>query len=186
MALAICPTLVAIWQFRSILWNNNFHVVRQGEVYRSAQPTGRQFDTLANRLGLHSVVSLYSGKYMAEEKQVAQRHGICLYSLNFALEGLPQPGELQELVRILDTCPSPVLLHGRWGIGPTALAAAVADLLHGEGPDRALREFGVKYGIIGKASQAELIRQYTRWLTSHGESHSAEQFRCWATTEYKG
>jgi hypothetical protein len=97
--------------------------------------------------------------------------------------------QLRALIRQLDGCSYPILMHCAWGSERTGLTAAVAELLRPgstlEGARGALtlRHLYVRLGD-GRI-MAEFLDQYEAWLKSGGIGHSPEAFRRWAAEGYR-
>ena len=76
--------------------------------------------------------------------------------------------QFRTLVRVLDTCEYPVLLHCAWGSERTGLASAVATLLSpGSTLADARRQLALRYLYVSLGDgriMAELIDQYENWL----------------------
>jgi hypothetical protein len=97
--------------------------------------------------------------------------------------------QLSTLIRELDTCRYPMLLHCAWGSERTGLASAVAELLRPGGTleearaQLTLRHLYVRLGD-GRI-MAEFLDQYESWLGSSGKDHTPEAFRRWAAEGYR-
>ena len=178
------------WHVRSLLLDGNLHVVVAGQVYRSAQPSTERFQQLIERLQLRSVVNLQGGDpqvpLFAYQRNICRKRGLTFFAVDLPEDGLPEHGELIDLVEAIDAAPRPVLLHGRHGIARSGLAAAVVELLDGRAPERALEQFGSQYFGFDRTvhSSARVIRAYERWLVGNQFQHSGESFRYWARNHY--
>jgi hypothetical protein len=97
--------------------------------------------------------------------------------------------QLRALVRQLDDCTYPVLMHCAWGSERTGLASAVAELIRPGGTletargELTLRHLYVRLGD-GKI-MAEFLDHYEAWLSTAGLAHSPEAFRRWAADGYR-
>ncbi|MGO9596983.1 MAG: tyrosine-protein phosphatase [Isosphaeraceae bacterium] len=96
--------------------------------------------------------------------------------------------QLRALVRILDHCDYPVLLHCAWGSERTGLTAAISQLLRpGSSLEDARSQLGLRYLYVrigdGKI-MAEFLDQYERWLVHEGLTHEPEVFRRWVEGGY--
>jgi hypothetical protein len=96
--------------------------------------------------------------------------------------------QLRALVRILDHCEYPILLHCSWGSERTGLTAAISQLLRpGSSLASARSQLGLRYLYVrlgdGKI-MAEFLDQYEQWLVHEGLSHEPEVFRRWIEDGY--
>jgi hypothetical protein len=100
------------------------------------------------------------------------------------------PGELRELLDVLDHAEYPLLLHCRHGSDRTGLAAAVVLLLQDGVPyARARRELGLYYGHLSFGRTGLLdsfFEMYEEWLRATGKDHTPAVFRHWVLDEYRG
>jgi protein tyrosine phosphatase (PTP) superfamily phosphohydrolase (DUF442 family) len=96
--------------------------------------------------------------------------------------------QLRALVRILDQCEYPVLLHCAWGSERTGLTAAISQLLRpGSNLEDARSQLGLRYLYVRMGDgniMAEFLDQYERWLSHEGLSHQPEVFRRWVEGSY--
>jgi hypothetical protein len=96
--------------------------------------------------------------------------------------------QFRTLVRVLDTCEYPVLLHCAWGSERTGITAAVTKLLSpGCTLEDARRQLALRYLYVrlgGGRIMAELLDQYENWLRSNQLEHRPEIFRKWVEAGY--
>jgi protein tyrosine/serine phosphatase len=182
------------WWLGNILVGSNLHTVIPGRVYRSAQPTEASLERCVRNYGIRTVVNLRGcGNplpwYLAEGR-TAQRLGLGLEDVSFSAIHLPAPGELRELLDVLDHAEYPLLLHCRHGSDRTGLAAAVVLLLQDGVPyARARRELGLYYGHLSFGRTGLLdsfFEMYEEWLRATGKDHTPAVFRHWVLDEYRG
>lgn len=97
--------------------------------------------------------------------------------------------QLHTLIRQLDTCDYPVLIHCAWGSERTGLVSAIAVLLRSDGSlDEARSQLTLRhlYVRLGDGRiMAEFLDQYEAWLKATGLAHRPEVFRRWASDEYR-
>jgi protein tyrosine/serine phosphatase len=189
-AFAVGLGLAVAGPMRSFVFESNLHPVVQGKIYRSAQPSGAEIDGWVRELGLRSVVNLRGAKgkddrhWLAEERAAAERNGIEHRSLRMSADDMPPAQTLQELVRILDTAPRPLLLHCRAGAERSGLASATAVLLEGADLAAARAEFALDKGFVYVINPRlpRVLDDYEEWLA--GQPTTPERFRTWVATEY--
>jgi glucan biosynthesis protein C len=187
---ALAGSLLAVllggaWLLSGIWWADNLHAVIAGRLYRSAPLAPAHARKVLRRLDVHSVVSVSGGKRAAAERRLCLSLGIPYSCLELDPDRLPTRGELGLLVHLIDASPAPLLIQGRWGLGATALAAAVAELLAGAEPRQALYQFGLRYGHLGVERHAEVLRAYRSWLAARRRLHSPDIFRGWVRGDYE-
>jgi hypothetical protein len=96
--------------------------------------------------------------------------------------------QLRTLVRIVDTCEYPLIIHCAWGSERTGLASAIVKLLEpGSSLEEARGQLGLRYLYLRMGDgriMAEFLDQYEAWLTGNRLEHSPEVFRRWAADGY--
>jgi protein tyrosine phosphatase (PTP) superfamily phosphohydrolase (DUF442 family) len=166
----------------------NFHPVIPGQVYRSGQMTAESLRSHAGRYGIRSVINLRGPNpgddWYDQECAVARRHDLHFYDLPVDSQ-CPTPAELGQLLRVLDACPKPVLIHCQSGIDRSGLVAAICVLLldeHGS-IDLAHAHLGWRYGHMpwseNLSIQERFLQNYQHWLAQNGLSHDRRRFRDW-------
>lgn len=131
---------------------DNFHVVEDGKIYRSAQPDAAGYDRI-KAAGIRTVIKLNT-ENAKEERSLANSMGISLYEM--PLSGLFAPdstaeSQVQELLTRQDLYP--ILIHCEHGSDRTGLAVALYRVYRdGWSPGDAHREwmqFGHSSLLIG-------------------------------------
>jgi protein tyrosine phosphatase (PTP) superfamily phosphohydrolase (DUF442 family) len=177
---------------RSYVFSSNLHPVIEGEVYRSAQPSGEQLSEWIEELSLASVLNLRGRKseddrrWLLEEIETAERAGIEHVSIRMSAGDVPPAPTLRKLVETLDTAPRPLLLHCKAGAERSGLAAAVAVLLESGDLDAARAEFALDKGFVYWVNPRlpRVLDAYATWLAERGEESTPDRFRAWVETEY--
>jgi protein tyrosine phosphatase (PTP) superfamily phosphohydrolase (DUF442 family) len=172
----------------------NFHQLVRGRAYRCGQLSP---SALRSRLAIHrirSIVNLRGANpqepWYQEEQAVADELGVLTYDVALCSESAPTSGELRELVRVLATCPRPLLIHCESGLDRTSIAAAIY-LLAEENctVDRAEQQMGIRYGIPPGRGRTQkhraFVEAYRSWLAEQGRSHTNDHFLYWATHGYR-
>jgi peptidoglycan/LPS O-acetylase OafA/YrhL len=176
----------AVWLGRPVLWENNFHTVIAGEVYRSARLGPEGLEAAIARHGLRAVLCLSGDKpqEVAAARAVCEGRGVAFFLVHQEVGRIPTVPELRRLTEVLRTAPRPLLITGRWGLGPTGLASAAAVLLAGEDLEAALGQFGACYGQLDRPCQEEVLGSYRAWLTARGAVHEPSRFAGWVEDLY--
>jgi surface polysaccharide O-acyltransferase-like enzyme len=179
----------AIWTFRGFLFENNYHAVIPGRLYRSALLKPEALDDMIKRLDLRSIVTFngsHERAWFTAQRLVSQSRGVQLHTIALRTGPSPRREALIQLIDILRSCPRPVLVQANHGIDQVGFAAAVDLLLGGSSPAVALGQFDLKYGQVGgpkRSSLAAILLRYQDWLAAHDQSHTPQSFQAWARDE---
>jgi protein tyrosine/serine phosphatase len=111
-----------------IVATNNFHTVIDGELYRSARPSGVQIAKWHERYGIKTIINLMgthpkSGWYQ-EEKAAAEANGIELIDYQMSAQRDVSASELEELLDLMSKAERPILVHCRSGADRTGIVSA--------------------------------------------------------------
>jgi protein tyrosine phosphatase (PTP) superfamily phosphohydrolase (DUF442 family) len=143
--------------------------------------------------GIRSVINLRGccedADWYSEEVRILETLGVKLHDITLSSYSLPHVTELKKLVRTLDECDYPILLHCRRGADRTGLAAAMALLLRSDADlPVARRQLSWRYGHFSLVQVAELravFDMYETWLIERRAAHRPELLRLWATELYR-
>ena len=131
----------------------NLAEVVPGAVYRSNQPDAEELSDYVRRLGIRTVVNLRGAapgeSWYEIEKATARDLGITL--IDFPLSSARDLTETQmdDLVALLKTTKTPVLIHCRSGSNRTGLAAAAyLAFVAGADPGVAERQISLRFGHV--------------------------------------
>jgi len=106
----------------------NFHVVEEGKVYRSAQPTANDLQNIMEKYHIKTILNLRGGSasdWYKEEKEFAEKNGIDLITIGMSAMRLPHR---KDLIKVLDTFKNaryPILIHCKAGADRTGEASAM-------------------------------------------------------------
>jgi hypothetical protein len=188
LALVLAGALIV---FRERLFGRNLHEVIPGGVYRSAQLTAPQLETLIDELSLRSVVNLRGldreESWYGEQERVVAARGVAHQGVRLSATRLPSPQKLEQLAKILETAERPLLLHCGAGSDRSGLGASLVLLLAGESVERARAEFALRYGFVGFLSGSDLphwLDLYAAWLAARGEASSPPAVHRFLTEGY--
>lgn len=174
-------------------WVDNFGAPEPGRVYRSGQMSAgtlaatvraRQVRTVLNLRGPNPAQAWYR-----DERAAATGAGATQIDISMSSCEWMSRVQLRALVRVLDGCEYPLLVHCQWGSERTGWASAVATLLRpGATLDDARRQFSLGYLFVragnGKV-MAEHLDQYEGWLKGRGWAHTPGRFRLWVAEGYR-
>jgi protein tyrosine phosphatase (PTP) superfamily phosphohydrolase (DUF442 family) len=171
---------------------HNLGAVETGRVYRSAQMTAPALGRTVRELGVKTVLNLRGGsarsKWYPAERAATTAAGATQVDVAMSSCEWMSRAQMRAVVRVLETCRRPLLIHCQWGSERTGLVSALATLLRpGSTLDDARRQFSVRYLYLpvgdGRVMR-EHLSQYERWLAARGFAHSPERFREWAAKGY--
>lgn len=107
----------------------NFHSVKDGVMYRSAQPTGRDLRMIAEEYGIKSIINLRGAQpgddWYDEELSVSRELGIELFDVRMSAARLPHREDLIRLLDAYNDLPQPILVHCKGGADRTGEAVAI-------------------------------------------------------------
>lgn len=191
LAVVSLAAVAAIGPLRPLLFENNFHTVIAGQVYRSAQPSA---DFLRQRVAterIRSVINLRGewekDSWYQQERAATTELGLAQYDVFLFTHRQAPLAEVRKLLEAFDQCPKPVLLHCRRGADRTGLAAALYMVLfENQTPEEAMSQYSVRCGHLPCARGSRLPHLfdcYRDWLAQQGRTHSPAELRRWIQTE---
>jgi protein tyrosine phosphatase (PTP) superfamily phosphohydrolase (DUF442 family) len=158
-------------------------------LYRSAQLSAGRLERCVRAHGIRSVVNLRGANPQAtwyqEEQEAALRLGVDYHDFSLTSRICPPSQEMVELIRLLDHCQTPVLLHCEAGTDRTGLGVAIWLLLEADTSlEDAERQLSLSYGCFPGRERTrwihEFLHTYQEWLTKAGYAHTPQHFRQWA------
>ncbi len=170
----------------------HFHVVLDGEVYRSAQPTPAMLDAWVPAHDLRTVINLRgksSGAFYHEERASAERLGIAMHDVKWsAVREPPQPA-LHRLIELLETAPRPLLIHCKRGVDRTGVASVMAQMaIGGRTYEEARPQLSLRYWRFPDRDDdiAGVLYEYEKQRRASGlELGGWPEFRRWALEDYR-
>jgi protein tyrosine phosphatase (PTP) superfamily phosphohydrolase (DUF442 family) len=128
--LIICATGYCYYIF---IANANFKKVIPGKVYRSSQPSDAQLRKFIKEYEIKTVINLRAKKIkdFEKEKITTEQYGAQFIGLNLSGNRIISPSELLELVEVMETSQTPVLIHCKSGVDRGGFASAVAAMVIG-------------------------------------------------------
>jgi protein tyrosine phosphatase (PTP) superfamily phosphohydrolase (DUF442 family) len=171
---------------------HNLHAVIPGKVYRSAQLSPANLESVVRRYGIRTVVNLRGcsdpNPWYVDECRATHEMGIQQADICFSAGRLPSDVELRRFVRTLDKTEYPILLHCFRGADRTGMASALVLLLQGGTTfEEARQQLGPRYGHAALGRPAHLddfLDSYGQWLVSERRVHSAATVREWLDHGY--
>jgi len=131
----------------------NFHPITPGEAYRSAQLDQDELEYYIRKFEIRSIINL-GGKdddkpLYREEIATCRKLGVRHYDLGLSADKAPSSRQIQELLRLFDIGPRPVLIHCLGGADRSGLAAALWKVVIDGAPKAVAREhLSIRYGHL--------------------------------------
>jgi protein tyrosine phosphatase (PTP) superfamily phosphohydrolase (DUF442 family) len=177
-------------------WNlatGNFATVQAGRVYRSGQLRAADLGgkvrshgikTVLNLRGAHPEKAWYRAERSATLAAGATQIDVALSSCEWMSRD-----QARMLVKVLDTCEYPILIHCWRGAERTGLVSAMSELLRpGATLDDARAQFSLRYLFVRAGDGAVMLdhfERYEQWLREQRLEHSPERFHQWVAGGYR-
>lgn len=121
--LLLC-TAFGLANSRMYLFYSNFHTVVENQVYRSARPNPDRIQHWFDQYRIRTVIDMECGDQRDEPKMKSL--GIVEQDIKWPSSRLPSTDRLRGLIRAIETCPRPLLIHCRAGAERTGVASVIA------------------------------------------------------------
>ena len=134
-----------------LLATGNVHTVVDGVLYRSAQLSKSQFETVIRQHGIKSILNLRGGHlsdaWYADEIAVSKELGVTHFDYPISARRRVTPTQIADILSIVRSAPKPLLVHCRSGADRSGLVAALF-LLDAEhaAPAEADQQLSLLYG----------------------------------------
>lgn len=151
-AIAVTLSVASVGLYWGVIQSQgNFHAVKEGSVYRSAQLTEDELSTVARDHRIRSILNLrgaHPGQpWYDDEVTVSHKFGIAHYDYVLSARRLVTGARIIELLEIIRDAPKPLLIHCKAGADRTGLVSALY-LFADErvSADQADRQLSMVYG----------------------------------------
>jgi undecaprenyl-diphosphatase len=146
----------------------NFHVITQGEAYRSAQLDKNQFKHYIKQYSIKSVLNLRGEnadeQWYGDEVNICSSLGIAHYDVKLSAISEPEESDALEVVKIFKSAPRPILIHCQAGADRSGLVAAMWKVVvDGETKADAKKQMSILYGHLPFGRTQAMDRFYKRW-----------------------
>ena len=156
----------------------NVHTVVNGVLYRSAQLTRAQCETIIRQDGIKSILNLRGGAptdpwYIAEVS-VSNDRAIAHFDYTISAHRRVTPEQIADLLSILRRAPTPLLIHCRSGADRSGLLAALFLLgIQHDDPTDADRQLSLAYGHFPYFLNKTVAMDESFWAHASATSPSA-------------
>jgi protein tyrosine phosphatase (PTP) superfamily phosphohydrolase (DUF442 family) len=155
-------------------WHGNYHMVRQGELYRSGQLSTQQLAQHIESDGIRSIINLRGpaagDDWYDEEVSLAQSRGVNHVDFDLSSSRPLDQQQMDSLVSLLKQQPKPLLIHCLGGADRTGLASALyLYAVKGEAAAQATKQLSVRYGhfpYLFRSQVAAMDDSFTRYVTA--------------------
>jgi protein tyrosine/serine phosphatase len=161
----------------AIQYQGNFHAVKEGAFYRSAQLNKNELQSAIRDHNIRSVLNLrgaHPGQtWYDEELAVSQALGVAHYDYSLSSHRFVTRQQIGEVLGIVRDAPKPLLVHCKAGADRTGLISALYRFAgEGENADQADRELSLVYGHFPYLTSRSKAMDDSFWAfvsPAHGE-----------------
>lgn len=148
-AFALTATIIAA-AYMMIQYDGNFHVVDDGQVYRSAQLGREQLKQLIVGHKIAAIINLRgenSGKdWYDDEVQVAEQLAVLHIDYRLSANKKVALSQMQEILKTIANTPKPILVHCSGGADRTGLVSALYLAQKTGNSNKAKEQLSLRFG----------------------------------------
>lgn len=167
ITIMVMPLLVASTYAFYMAGKDNFHIVTNGEAYRSAQMNGDELRRAIDSYRIKSIINLRGkeeGKWYTEETKVSAENHVKHYDLALSADREPTREEMRSLMEIFRSAPRPVLIHCQAGADRSGLVAALWKVIvNKESKGEAGKQLSIMFGHLPVGPAAAMDRFFEGW-----------------------
>jgi protein tyrosine/serine phosphatase len=112
-----------------IQYQGNFHMVRAGEFYRSAQLAKDELQEVVRDHGIRSILNLRGAhpgqSWYDDEIAVSEERGVAHYDYGLSAHRIVSGKQITDLLEIIRHAPKPLLVHCKSGADRAGLVSAL-------------------------------------------------------------
>lgn len=132
--------------------DGNFHAVESGQVYRSAQLDGEDLTRRIQENGIKSVLNLRGespgSDWYDQELAASRSQGVTHLDYRMSAGKPLSLEQMQEVLRMIEQAPKPILIHCKAGADRTGLISAIYLANQGASMERVQEALSVRYGHL--------------------------------------
>ena len=169
LSIIIIPLLLGALYALYVTGQGNFHLITDGEAYRSAQMDGDGLRDYINKYRIKSILNLRGRntdeKWYIEELKVSSEYGVRHYDIALSAHLEPTREETKILMGFIKSAPRPVLIHCQAGADRTGLVAAMWKVIvNKESKTEAAKQLSVWYGHMPVGPASAMDNFFEKWL----------------------
>ena len=147
----------------------NFHPITPGEAYRSAQLDRDELEYYIRKFKIQSIINLRGEKagetWYEEEISTSRKLGVRHFDLGLSPDRAPSSRETEELLRLFQLAPRPVLIHCKAGADRSGLGAAIWKIvIDRDSASAAKRQLSILYGHLPVGPTQALDAFFETWI----------------------
>jgi protein tyrosine/serine phosphatase len=152
-------------EFAPLTPTDNFHVIKPGAAYRSAQLDPTTLEMLLTDLDIRTVINLRGensgAPWYDAERETCAALGVEHVDIRMSAHELPPPETLLALYDTFENAEYPILMHCKAGADRTGAAAAVWRMqVEGDTRAAALQELSPAFGhLVFAAPEMDMLAQ---------------------------
>lgn len=140
--------------YAAYIWEtDNLHIVYNGQLYRSAQPSTAVLDELIRKFGIKTVINLRgpspTERWYVEELSATAQAGAVHLDIPLSAVRAPSSDLVRHIVDVLNSATKPILVHCSGGADRSGLVSALYLFAIAHQPqDVAARQLSILYGHV--------------------------------------
>ncbi|HEX3864477.1 MAG TPA: tyrosine-protein phosphatase [Stellaceae bacterium] len=167
ISLVLFAASVGAW-WGIVQYEDNFHAVAAGVLYRSAQPSESDLTMAARQFGVKSVLNLRGAhvgqSWYDEEVAAAAALGLTHYDYGLSAKRFVTTAQIDDILAIIRKAPKPLLIHCKSGADRTGLVAALYRYAEDHAtPDQADQELSLAYGHFPYLTSRSVAMDNSFW-----------------------
>ena len=131
-------------------FDDNFHAVKEGVIYRSAQLSGPSLENHITAENIKTVVNLRGANpakdWYTTESSVTKKNGITLIDIPLSSSQRIKPDDARAYIELINQAPKPLLIHCLNGSDRTGFISAVYLIQNGVDEITASQQLALRYG----------------------------------------
>jgi protein tyrosine/serine phosphatase len=174
LAVLLVPVGALLIYVTYTLHDANFHVIRNGEAYRSGQMDAAQITHAIQTYGIKSILNLRGENpttaWHKAEIQTAEKWHVVHYDWGFGSGDELTLTQMDDLVALLRRAPKPILIHCLGGADRSGLAASLyCYAIEGETPEAAHRQLTIWDGHVPliRPKVTAMDDSFWRYVSNH-------------------